>query len=392
MTNAGYQAGNWAVRLYYALLSLLPAFVWVNCWKKGRPGQSFVENMAGIHVLYFLVMLLIPYQTVLTWLIFLCPCFFAAELVLLFCSRLRGAFRPEVHSWLGGILFFLTGILLFLKVPAACALALMMGYMLFAIFLTLAEAVFTCAETGLQTQPSEYRPPELKTVPEYAAARLRPKIPGNILRVVTEKMKQSGRTMDVQQFIDRKCNVSHDHSYHVSDYTFLLCRCLGYDADEAAKVSEAAFWHDIGKIQIDDEILFKEQRLEEQEFDEIKRHTQYGFQILNGPDPFDQLCAEIALHHHEHFDGSGYHKMVGEQINVFARIVSVVDVFDALTSKRQYKRDWSVAEAVEYIGSHAGDYFDPEVAGTFVANKKYFMDLYRQYGHDENESITERDQ
>jgi putative two-component system response regulator len=126
--------------------------------------------------------------------------------------------------------------------------------------------------------------------------------------------------------------------------------------------------HDLGKIAVPDSVLLKLGRLTADEFALIRSHTLVGARILSGSrHPLLQLAEEIALTHHEHWDGSGYSpSMRGERIPLVSRIVAVADVFDALTHARPYKKAWSVREAVAEIERQSGRQFDPAIVAAFI--------------------------
>ncbi len=125
--------------------------------------------------------------------------------------------------------------------------------------------------------------------------------------------------------------------------------------------------HDIGKIGIPDAILLKPGKLDRDEWHLMKQHTTIGARIL-GDDNSEliQTAREISLYHHEKWDGNGYPRgLSGEAIPINGRIVSIADVYDALTSERPYKRPWKVDEALGYIRRESGQFFDPEVVNLF---------------------------
>jgi putative two-component system response regulator len=126
--------------------------------------------------------------------------------------------------------------------------------------------------------------------------------------------------------------------------------------------------HDIGKIGVPDYILLKPGRLDDAEFSIMKQHTVIGHQILHdSSSDLLQLAAEIALTHHERFDGSGYpHGTKATAIPLPGRIVAVADVFDALTSERPYKREWQVEAAVATMKQEVGSHFDPDCMEAFL--------------------------
>ena len=127
--------------------------------------------------------------------------------------------------------------------------------------------------------------------------------------------------------------------------------------------------HDIGKIAIPDSILLKPGKLTPGEYDVVKTHTTIGARILSQSSSEVLCLAEtIALAHHERWDGSGYLGLAGDDIPLDARIVSVVDVFDALVNERPYKEPWPADEAVAEIASLSGKHFDPDIVEAFLAS------------------------
>jgi len=152
-----------------------------------------------------------------------------------------------------------------------------------------------------------------------------------------------------------------NHIVRIGKLSRGIAEVLGLGEPECTIIEAAAPMHDIGKIGISDSILHKPGTLTEAERNVMKTHTQIGYEILkDSSSPFVQRGAEIALAHHEKFDGSGYpYGIRGQDIPISARIVAVADVYDALTSKRDYKSAWSSARACEYITSQEGAHFDP---------------------------------
>lgn len=139
------------------------------------------------------------------------------------------------------------------------------------------------------------------------------------------------------------------------------------------RLALASTLHDIGKVGVPEAILLKPGRLDPGETREMQAHARLGGALLADAaerlqsNPTLQMAAEIAFGHHEHFDGSGYPSgLAGGAIPLSARIVTVVDVFDALVSARPYKTSWAIADAVAYIAQQAGTKFDPVVAAAFV--------------------------
>ncbi|HEX2166728.1 MAG TPA: HD domain-containing phosphohydrolase [Longimicrobiales bacterium] len=160
-------------------------------------------------------------------------------------------------------------------------------------------------------------------------------------------------------------DVTGHHTHRVGRLSAGIARELGWDEAEVSLLRNAAPLHDIGKIGIPDSILLKPGRLTPEEFDVMKRHTTIGAAILAGSrSPVFVLAQEIALTHHERWDGTGYPAGVGgEDIAVAGRIVCAADVFDALSNERPYKAAMPPREAFAWIEEQAGSHFDPAVAG-----------------------------
>ena len=158
------------------------------------------------------------------------------------------------------------------------------------------------------------------------------------------------------------------HVQRISEYCRILSRAAGIPREEAQLIALASTMHDAGKIGISDSILLKPGALTKEEWEEMKRHSEIGGQLLSGSkSKLLQLAEEIALTHHERWDGTGYFKgLKGEDIPLAGRIVCICDVFDALVSERPYKKAWSVREALDEIDAWAGRQFDPWLAELFV--------------------------
>jgi putative two-component system response regulator len=158
------------------------------------------------------------------------------------------------------------------------------------------------------------------------------------------------------------------HTERVAHTAALLASKLGLDDDDAWMLRRAAPLHDVGKIGISDTILLKPGKLTEEEFEAMKAHTSIGGRILGESDfRVLRMATEIALTHHERWDGTGYPAgLRGEEIPISGRIVSVADAFDAMTHARPYKEAFPVARAVAEIARCSGTQFDPCVVAAFL--------------------------
>jgi two-component system response regulator RpfG len=172
-----------------------------------------------------------------------------------------------------------------------------------------------------------------------------------------------------------------NHVLRMAKYSRLIAEKLGMTEQECDSVELAAPMHDIGKIGVSDLILLKPGKLTNEEFNQIKLHTTIGYEILkDSPSPYLQLGAVIALNHHEKFDGSGYPAgLRGEDIPRIARVVAVADVYDALTSRRPYKKKWTHEQAVTFIIEQSGKHFDPECVLVLLAAQDAIIDIGLQY-------------
>ena len=171
------------------------------------------------------------------------------------------------------------------------------------------------------------------------------------------------------------------HLIRMSRYSRLVASAIGLDRDEVETIELAAPLHDIGKIGIPDQILLKPAKLDESEWQVMRRHPVIGHEILKGSaSKYVRMGALIALGHHEKYDGSGYpNGLVGDHIPLCARIVAVADVYDALTSIRPYKPAWSSEKAFEYLASQRGRHFDPRLVDTFAALQKEILQIQNEW-------------
>jgi two-component system, response regulator RpfG len=171
------------------------------------------------------------------------------------------------------------------------------------------------------------------------------------------------------------------HLLRMSRYSRLLADGVGLSQDEAELIELAAPLHDIGKIGIPDNILLKKGPLTEEEKVVMRRHPQIGHDILEGsPSKYLRMGGEIALGHHERFDGSGYpFGILGKDIPLSARIVAIADVFDALTSTRPYKAAWSIEASMQYLLRESGRHFDPVLVNIMISLKSLVEKIYTEY-------------
>jgi putative two-component system response regulator len=171
------------------------------------------------------------------------------------------------------------------------------------------------------------------------------------------------------------------HILRMSKYSFLIAKSLGWSAYDCDLILNASPMHDIGKIGIPDFILLKPGKLEPSEWDIMKNHATIGADILSGSDSdVLRMGRDIALCHHEKWDGSGYPSgLAADAIPIPARIVAVADVFDALTSPRPYKKAWPLEEAVQFIKDNSSSHFDPEIVEQFIKCLPEIMAIHNEH-------------
>ena len=171
------------------------------------------------------------------------------------------------------------------------------------------------------------------------------------------------------------------HLQRMSLYSRALAEKIGMSEDDAEIIELAAPLHDIGKIGIPDSILLKKGALDDIELKAMRKHPLIGYEILqDSPSKYLQKGSEIALAHHERFDGTGYpYNLKGHDIPLSARIVAVADVFDALTSIRPYKEAWSIDQALDYIREESGKHFDPTLVTAILSMRDSLEKIQQEH-------------
>jgi putative nucleotidyltransferase with HDIG domain len=175
-----------------------------------------------------------------------------------------------------------------------------------------------------------------------------------------------GVLMILRHFIS-KDTYTENHSYRVSVYATTIATAMDLSTAQIEDVRAAALLHDIGKLDISRELLYKAARLTREEYEEIKKHVSKGVEMLEPVGGSLRRVIPIILAHHDKFDGSGYHSTAGDDIPVEARIIAVADVYDSLTSDRPYRKAMSVFEARDTIIKGSETEFDPVVVEAFLS-------------------------
>ena len=174
------------------------------------------------------------------------------------------------------------------------------------------------------------------------------------------------------------------HVRRIGGYCGVLAEAVGCEREEAQRIRLASPLHDVGKVGIPEEVLYKPGKLTEDEFRMSQEHCRLGQSLLAGVGAGSELLGlggEIALTHHERWDGTGYpRKLSGESIPLAGRIVAIADVFDALTTRRSYKPAMGLEESVKILTQESGGHFDPAVVDAFQARFSDLLDVKREYG------------
>jgi putative nucleotidyltransferase with HDIG domain len=190
--------------------------------------------------------------------------------------------------------------------------------------------------------------------------------------------------------LDFRDNETHGHSWRVVEYAMLVARKLGLEEPDLTWVRRGAILHDVGKIGVSDSILRKPGKLDEGEWEEMRKHPEMGYRMLQHI-RFLQPALDIVLSHQERWDGTGYPRgLKGEAIPLGARIFAVVDTFDAMTSDRPYRPALSIERAVEEVRTFSGTQFDPRVADAFLSIPVEAWNEIRQRVHEQVMDLDEQ--
>ena len=212
----------------------------------------------------------------------------------------------------------------------------------------------------------------------------------NEIKKINEKLSETNEKLEeaymstiqtLRYTVEAKDTYTIGHSDRVSKYSVLIGKYLNLSDSELHDLELGGLFHDIGKIGIPDAILRKEERLTDDEYSEIKNHPTIGSHILSSATIFKNIIPMVK-HHHEKYDGTGYPgKLKGEEIPYFARITTIADAFDAMTSKRSYRSSLSIDIVISEFEKGKGTQFDPKLTDVF-------LDILRNH-YDEIEKIRD---
>lgn len=214
--------------------------------------------------------------------------------------------------------------------------------------------------------------------------KLNEEVKKRALELQRTSMETIERLVKTAEFRD---NETAGHIERIGLLANRLAELLGLDQSISNALLYGAPMHDIGKMGVPDEILFKPDSLNDEEWEEMKKHSVYGARILSGSDrKFIQVGENIARYHHEYWNGEGYPEGLQEtKIPLEARVTAVCDVFDAVLSDRPYKDPWSEDRAVDLIKEEKGEQFDPDIAECFLENADEMISIRNEYDHEEDD-------
>ena len=199
---------------------------------------------------------------------------------------------------------------------------------------------------------------------------MRGKLRANIEKLqkawINEKRAHLESILTLSRAIEIRDPYTKGHIDKVSEYAMLIGKEMGFSTNEIENLKYGCILHDLGKLDINIDILSKNSELDREETSKIRLHPEYGAEIIRGIE-FLESAREIILYHHERYDGKGYpHGMKGDEIPLMARIVSLIDAFDAMTSNRPYRDGLSDDEAFAIISEESGRQFDPKICDLFL--------------------------
>lgn len=173
-------------------------------------------------------------------------------------------------------------------------------------------------------------------------------------------------------------NADCDHSRKVSQISRLMAHKAGYSKNEIEIISQAAWFHDVGKSDIPECILNKPSKLTPDEYEIVQTHTTNGYRQINEAARILSLAAVVAREHHEHVNGDGYFNLTGREMHPYSKLVACADVFDALRSRRVYKDPWSIDKIRDLFAEQSGKHFDTAMVSVLFSIMDDVLTLYQK--------------
>ncbi|MFW5998485.1 MAG: HD-GYP domain-containing protein [Halanaerobiaceae bacterium] len=195
------------------------------------------------------------------------------------------------------------------------------------------------------------------------------KVKKSVSKIIDDILNNSKNLMVNMVDIKSFDSYTFEHSVNVAVLSIILGKQINLNKQDLLKLGTGAILHDIGKTLIPKDILNKSEKLENEEFEVIKKHPRLGYDYLNGNNQISPVSKIIILSHHERLNGSGYPKKIsGPEIHKFGKIVAITDVYDALTSDRVYRKKWPVHKVINYLMSNTQNKFEPSLVKNFIRN------------------------
>ena len=237
-------------------------------------------------------------------------------------------------------------------------------------------------KTHLKLKIAEDRLKDQNAILEYKVAERTRKLEEKNIEITEIKRETVSRLCLAAELRDTDTG---SHIKRIQAYSELIALKCGMSAEDAEQLGLASSMHDLGKIGIPDHILLKSGKLTPEEFEAMKLHTVIGAKALaDGQSELLRVAHRVALHHHERWDGQGYpHGLSGENIPLEARIVGLVDVFDALLSKRPYKDPFPLDKVISIIQSESGKHFDPNIIEIFLSSLEEILKLKESFPYEQ---------
>lgn len=212
-------------------------------------------------------------------------------------------------------------------------------------------------------------------------------VTGKLGRLVFSLFHSNMETLEFMgNMIARREDESDAHNYRVTLYAVRLAEVVGLEGRQIQGLIKGAFLHDVGKLGLRDTILLKPDRLDSHEIQAMKDHTKYGMKLVTRSQWLDD-ANQVVAYHHERFDGTGYFAgLRGEEIPLVARIFTIANVFEALTTRRPYKDPLPLDKALEILDQDKGTHFDPDLVDTFSS---IIPDLYNDCHRQDEDSLKQ---
>ncbi|WHH61351.1 HD-GYP domain-containing protein [Petroclostridium sp. X23] len=190
-----------------------------------------------------------------------------------------------------------------------------------------------------------------------------------ISKTIHQNIIQSGHIIKCLAEVRDVDEYTYTHCVNVAFYSMLIAKWLNLSETKIQEVIQAGLLHDIGKVKVPCEILNKISKFTSEEFEVMKKHSDYGYEMIKGIVNINENIKNAIIQHHERIDGSGYPKgLMGDSIEIYAKIVAVADVYDAMTQNRVYKKKVSPFEAFQMFLTTGISYFDTTVLTAFLKN------------------------